>query len=395
MGRNARWLALSYLLWGIGEGLWIYIQSLYIVELGATPEQSGLVIGASSLIKVITYLPAGWLADRFGPRQVMLPAWIIGTTGVIGIALAPDWHWLLLWFVVYGMSGAGVPLSAAYLSRVVKEEAAERPQQTFGRVLTMLSAGYSTGLIFAPSVGGWLSDRLGLRPVFILSVFWFVLSALAATRTRPMPPLKRSADTPGYGTLARQRRLVAVMLAVALTFAFVALVTPTGAVPQTFLSKERDLDAGTIGLFGSLNAVGSVLAGLWLGRHSRPFQAFLAVLALTWAGTGLLLLSPHPVGLAAAYLMCGGFNVSRQFIESALSPMAREDQQGVLMALIESVCALGFAVGIATGGRLYESAGPRWPFVLTLAALPPAAGLCWLILSPGVRLRVTSRAWRG
>ncbi len=379
LGYNARWLTLSYLSWGIGEGLWIYIQSLYITKLGANPEQIGLVLSLGWLIKLLVYLPAGWLADRFGPRRVMMPVWFLGTTGVIGIALAPNWHWLIPGFVIYGMSGAAVPLSGAYLSRVVKLEAAERPEQTFSRVLTTLSAGFSIGLIFSPALGGKLAEIVGLQPVFVFSAFWFILSTLAAMRTKQIPHTPRHAEASGYGTLFRQKWLIFVLLAVGLLFAAATISSPTVMTPK-LLTEERGVETDLMGLLGSINAAGATLLSLWLGRNRKPLQALAAALMLIWIGSGLLLVCNYAVGLGISYLLLGGLGVTRPLIESIVVPQVREDQQGVLMALIGSLQALGIATGTGIAGSLYANRGPTSPFVFALAALPVASVLCWLIL---------------
>ncbi len=60
VGHDTRWVMRSYLLWGIGEGLWMFIQPLYVKSLGATPEQTGLVIGMWGLARLLVILPGGY-----------------------------------------------------------------------------------------------------------------------------------------------------------------------------------------------------------------------------------------------------------------------------------------------------------------------------------------------
>ena len=65
-------------------------------EFGLDYTRSGLVISAFSLFYGISQLPAGWLADRFGPR-------ILITIGICGVAL----------------SGLFIGLSANYIMLIV------------------------------------------------------------------------------------------------------------------------------------------------------------------------------------------------------------------------------------------------------------------------------------
>ena len=65
IGRDTRLVMVSYALWGIGEGLWMFIQPLYVKSLGASPEQAGFVIGLWGWGRLLFILPAGILADRW------------------------------------------------------------------------------------------------------------------------------------------------------------------------------------------------------------------------------------------------------------------------------------------------------------------------------------------
>jgi MFS family permease len=387
LGHNARWLTLSYLVWGVGEGLWIYILPLYAAELGADAAQIGLVLSVMGLVRVPITLLAGWLADRIGPRRVMPAAWLAGTVGVIGVALAPDWHWLVPAIAVYGLSGFAPAVAGAYLNRVVELERDERPRQTFSRVLTTLNAGYSAGLILSPGVGGWLGERLGLRAVFVISTGWFILSTLAAWRTRPVPLVPRQPGS-GYRVLFRQRWLLMSVSLMGVAFTVVTLVSPM-AMTSKFLADERGLDVSAIGALGSINALGITLLSLALGRDERPLRSFTVALALVWASAGLVLVSHHLFGLALAYLMMGGVSAARPLIESAILPRARGDQRGMVMGALESSYSLGTSAGTVAAGALYANPGPQAPFALALLALPVVGAVCWLVLSAGQRLGQT------
>ena len=390
LAHNARWLALSYLLWGIGEGLWFYIQPLYLSELGADPAQIGLVMSVMGLVRVVVNLPAGWLADRFGARAVMLPGWLVGVIGVIGIAFAPDWRWLVPAFAFYGLSGCAVPVSAVYLNRVTELEKDTHPRQTFSRALTTTFAAYSAGQIVSPALGGLLGDSIGLRGVFIFSAGWFVLSYLAALRTRPVPPAARQPG-PGYRGLLRQPWLMMALVPIGATFAVVALAFPPTSLTPKFMQDVRGLELGVIGVLGSVNALGITLLNLALGRGSRPLRAFMVALALVWMAAAAFVLSGNLLVVGAAYLIVGSAMAARPLIQSAIAPRVRADRRGLVLAVIESVYSLGTAVGTWSAGLLYNGVGPAAPYQVVLIALPVVGALAWLALRAPDRLRTLAR----
>ena len=140
IGRNTRWVMWSYMLWGIGEGLWMFIQPLYVKSLGATPAQTGFVIGMWGLARLLFIMPAGILADRLGARRLMLPGWYLGLVGVVIIALAPDWRWAAPGFLVYGISSTAIPVTNVYLTQSVRHDPTRNPLLPIQASLTLLCA---------------------------------------------------------------------------------------------------------------------------------------------------------------------------------------------------------------------------------------------------------------
>ena len=104
MTRDQFLIYLSTLLWGFGLSLFMYIQPLYIAQLGASPAQIGLVLGVSGLIVPLLYIPLGLWADRRGRRPLIQAGWGLGALATFGIALAPDWRWLIPGLTAYQLS---------------------------------------------------------------------------------------------------------------------------------------------------------------------------------------------------------------------------------------------------------------------------------------------------
>ena len=95
MNRDTRLVALALLLWGFGEGFFLYIQPLYIEQLGANPIQIGGLLSAMSVMSAVTFLPAGALADRLPRKWVMWGGWVLGLAAVLLVGLARTWQGLI------------------------------------------------------------------------------------------------------------------------------------------------------------------------------------------------------------------------------------------------------------------------------------------------------------
>ena len=108
MSRDNRLLAFSLACWGLGEGLFIYIQPLYLRQLGADPVAIGAILAIAAAAVGLGHIPAGYVADRFGRKRVLLAAWGVGLVAVLVMFLAQD-----LWVFSAGLVAYTLPASSS------------------------------------------------------------------------------------------------------------------------------------------------------------------------------------------------------------------------------------------------------------------------------------------
>lgn len=161
--------------------------------------RAALVISAFSVPYGFSQLPAGWLADRFGPRRLLL----VGISGValagLVIGLTTSYTVMLIALFVMGALGGGYhPSAPAAISRVTD------PNRR-GRALGFHMIGGSASFFLAPIVAGalaaswgWRSPFVGLAiPAFIFGLFLYVVlgrrertaSTLSSAAGRPDSPV--------------------------------------------------------------------------------------------------------------------------------------------------------------------------------------------------------------
>ncbi len=364
VGRDTRWVMLSYMVWGIGEGLWMFIQPLYVKSLGATPDQAGFVIGMWGVGRLLVILPAGILADRLGTRRLLLPGWYLGLTGVLIMALAPDWRWAAPGFLVYGFSAIAIPITNLYITQAARHDPTRQPDLPLQTSLTLMWAAYSAGLVVMPLLGGWIGDRIGLRAVYIFSAFWFVMSTLAIRRTTTYPVPERPPQGYNYSGLLRRPAVSGAF--VVLTFGFVAVLIGQTLSSQ-YLEEVRGFSRTSIGAFGSVSALGTAVFSLLLGRLPA-WRGFNVSLLLVMAAFGLLLTSgAAPVVVVGTFLL-GAYYTARPMATSVISARVAEHQRGMAYALIDTLAGLATVIGTNAAGRLYTD-GPDGPFVAGMVAI--------------------------
>src|SRR5512135_756529 len=104
MSRDLILLGFSLMTWGVGEGMFLIFQPLYLQQLGATPVTIGAIIGAAGIAMTVAHIPAGHLADRIGRKPVLLAAWLIAIIATWLMALSRSLPLFVLGMLVYGLT---------------------------------------------------------------------------------------------------------------------------------------------------------------------------------------------------------------------------------------------------------------------------------------------------
>lgn len=155
----------------------------FMRELGLDDKQVGDVLSSFFFAYALGQLPAGWLADRFGPRR-MLVAYIVlwsactALTGFAGGLMA-----LVIVRLACGLSEAGAyPASARVISRWF-------PFQQRARANSLVSFGGRLGNALAPWLTVWVIGHFaGWRPVlWIYGSLGFLLAWLTRLIFRDEP----------------------------------------------------------------------------------------------------------------------------------------------------------------------------------------------------------------
>ena len=200
MNRDIRLIGLALFLWGVGEGLFFYIQPLYIEQLGANPAQVGGVLSLMGLAAALAYIPTGYLSDRLPRKPVLLGGWLLGFLAVLISALARSWQALAPGLILYGLSAYCIPVINAYLATAARGENLER-------VFTATFAAHTAGTVLSPTVGGLLAEALSMRAVYLISAVLFALSTATVLGISPQQPAEKRNRQGGWRLVLTPRFL--------------------------------------------------------------------------------------------------------------------------------------------------------------------------------------------
>jgi ACS family glucarate transporter-like MFS transporter len=187
------------------------------LDMSLSDSAMGVVFGAFALGYALAQIPAGWFADRVGPRLalgVMVAAWSI-LTAQTGAA----WNYgsLVLIRFLFGVAEAGAfPGSARAIYNWL-------PVGERGRANGIVFSGSRLGAAFSFPLLIWLTDRLGWRISFVmLAAVGFAWLAVwlfwSPNDQEKLPPTQASTPPPEID-IGRVIRSPAMIMAMAQYFA--------------------------------------------------------------------------------------------------------------------------------------------------------------------------------
>ncbi len=162
-------------------------------DLGEDPITMGVAI-TSYLVALTVFIPlSGWMADRFGAKQVFMAAIATFTVASTLCGLSDGLAEMVAARVMQGLGGAMmVPVGRLLLLRRVKKD-------ELLTATTWLSMPALLGPVMGPPVGGFLTDLVSWRAVFWINVPVGILGLLLVWRIIPALPksLPPPPDVPG------------------------------------------------------------------------------------------------------------------------------------------------------------------------------------------------------
>ena len=164
-------------------------------SLGVPSTSISLVISAYLVTLAVLIPVSGWVAARFGARPVFLAAIAIFTLASIGCAASTSLTELVAMRILQGVGGAlMVPVGRqVVLAGTAKEE--------IMRVISFLVWPGLVAPVFAPLVGGLITDYASWHWIFLINVPLGAIAFAAAVRLIESPPAPRPPRLDRLGVL--------------------------------------------------------------------------------------------------------------------------------------------------------------------------------------------------
>ena len=345
---------------------------LYARQAGVPDRWLGLIIGAFAFASMLVKPWAGWAADRFGRRPLL----VVGASIFAAASLA------------YGVSGSGVALLAVrllhgtgmglYPTAAAAVVADLAPPERRGEWMGLFGAAANVALAVGPLAGLALVERFGFATLFGVSA---AVAALAVAACRGIP------ETLGERRALPLRLPHALSRAALFPSGLVFCLMVTYGAQVSFLplfAHDLGLNPGLFFLvFAAVVALVRGHGGRLSDRLGRV-PVTVVGMALSAAGLGILASTRSLGGLALAGALYGvGFGAAQPALMAWCVDRVAPGDRGRAMGTYYTALELGIALGAMSAGLAVAAVG----FVATFLTMAGVAALGGALALAGRRLR--------
>ncbi|MBK4769064.1 DHA2 family efflux MFS transporter permease subunit [Pantoea sp. Ap-870] len=203
---NAQTATVRWQLWIVAFGFFMQTLDTTIVntaipamahDLNVSPLHMHSVIVSYVLTVAVTLPLSGWLADRFGVRNIFFCAIVLFSLGSLLCAFATSLEQLVMARVVQGIGGAMmVPVGRLTVMKIV-------PREQYMSAMTFVTLPGQIGPLLGPALGGILVEYASWHWIFLINIPVGIIGAIATLLLMPNYTMQtRRFDFLGFVLLA-------------------------------------------------------------------------------------------------------------------------------------------------------------------------------------------------
>ena len=356
-------------------------------DLGSSAAVLSFIV-AFGVVKALTNLAAGTLAQRAGRRRLLIAGWAIALPVPLLIQVAPSWAW-----IVVANALLGINQGLAWSMTVVMKVDLVGPHRR-GLALGLNEAAGYGGVALAAGLSGLLAADFAARDVLVIAgamiaVLAFSISVLFVRDTAAHVALEQTQHADPDGSAPRLRSAFAqasYQVPALRSCSQAGLVNNLndglawGLVPL-FLAAHG-ASVGNVGLVAAVYpgvwAVAQIATGHWSDRVGRK-PLIVAGMLLQAAALAILAVSDGRVAIATLTAVLLGLGTALVYptliaaMSDAVAPIARAPVVGVYRFWRD----LGYAIGAVIAGAVADALGYGGAIAI-VGGLTAASGL-WVL----------------
>lgn len=344
----------------LGLGLVMPLRALYGREIGASSTEIGLMTASFLLAGFIASPGIGWLADRFGYKNVLWLGLLLHALLMLAYIPVQDPILLIGLRAIEGIASVSVlPPTRALMNTIA-------PKNRQGEALGLVSAAQTVGILIGPAVGALLASQTGYILSFVIASVPLVIAALVTLLFLPREEKQEQLATQERGLFASGLFTRPLMLAYSLQ---VVLMLTNGVVMSiwSLYMLDRGATLPIIGLSYTTFALPIIfmapLGGRLSDRYGRywPFLVGLILTGLTFCLYSTPVNAWEIVGISAFEGAVTA--IARSALDGLFADVMPQHMKGKAQANYSAANLIGNLIGATVAGLLYGY-GTGLPFLV-------------------------------
>lgn len=266
----------------IGTGLYLAGSALFFtVVVGLSAAEVGIGLSIAGVLGLAAQPAIGWLADRWGPRRMLVALHVYRAAGFAAYLLAHDFTSFVIIAALLGVAEQAVfPIYQALAEQMVGPE---QRVAMMARMRVVFNAGFTLGGVLA-SIAIGIGTRLAFDSLILGNAVSFLIAAVLLARLTLRHAAPAAARAARFkATALRDGRYTAVAAINGLMVLHIALL---GVGVPLWVSEHTHAPKALVGLLLTIN---TVLAVLFQVRASRGTETVAgSVRAMRLAGAALV-----------------------------------------------------------------------------------------------------------
>ena len=352
----------------------------YLKTLGASLEVCGFVGGLFAGASLLTRPFSGVFADRFNRKNLNFIFTLVMTVSLLIYALIPNMSVIEIFRTLHGVAfGFSSTASLVLVSEVVSPS-------RMGEAISYYSVMSVASMTVGPSLGVWISSRMGYRAVFLAGVVFLAAASVLCALVPYQRPVRHAVRETAGRNAGTKRSIISRVIVpeiLDLSAENASFTFMNGVVAAFVLEFANEEGIPGISIYFIVNALALVIFRIFLSKRLNTWtlRRVMLISYVTAVLSLVLLFAARtlPVMIAAAILKAVGQGMSMPALQSEAFRSVSDDRRGLASGTIYIGGDAGQALGPLAGGVLAAALGMRRMFLLS--ALPMCVTFIWFMMS--------------
>jgi MFS family permease len=348
--------------------------SIYIVALGASATQLGMVNSIGMIFAGAASPLVGWFIDRTGPKKIYLTGISMMAISYFTFSAATGWMITIFAMISYWL---GQSVSTQSCATICGNCLPNQDRATGMTICETVAAGL-LGML-GPMLAAWLVTAFGgvgidgIRPLFFVALtisigsLFLVYTQLSNRKWNNINRTPQHFFTDLYSIIREGRYLKRWLVLAAIGNLPLGMIFPFS---QVFANEAKGADGFILAAMVTGASMASIVLAIPLGRLADRIgrkRVLYLTIPLFWASNAILILATSPAWLVVAGVLQGFHWIGAPIAMAMERELVPADQMGRWLGITRMFRMLLNAAMALLAGLIWDKIGPQYVFITFIA----------------------------